>query len=321
MVKSFSLIIPLFRTGDFISDLVPHVKSILERIEEKWGLNTEVIFVDDACPENSYERLLKELDNQDFRSQLLRHSRNFGSFAAIMSGMETSEADFIAVMSADLQEPSSLIMEFVDELMSAEADIVIGKRLNRSDGFLTELASALFWRLYKLTVISDLPDGGVDVFGCTKQVYSELVKLEESNSSLVAQLFWLGYRRKEIGYHRLPRKYGVSAWSLRKKSSYMLNSIFSFSDLPIRLLLFSGFLGILISIGLGIVILFSKLFGLISVPGFASLTLIILSFAAINLFGLGIIGSYVWRAFENTKRRPKALVMQNKSFNGSNHVR
>ena len=238
-----------------------------------------------------------------------------------MSGMETSEADFIAVMSADLQEPSSLIMEFVDELMSAEADIVIGKRLNRSDGFLTELASALFWRLYKLTVISDLPDGGVDVFGCTKQVYSELVKLEESNSSLVAQLFWLGYRRKEIGYHRLPRKYGVSAWSLRKKSSYMLNSIFSFSDLPIRLLLFSGFLGILISIGLGIVILFSKLFGLISVPGFASLTLIILSFAAINLFGLGIIGSYVWRAFENTKRRPKALVMQNKSFNGSNHVR
>ena len=65
------------------------MKSILERIEEKWGLNTEVIFVDDACPENSYERLLKELDNQDFRSQLLRHSRNFGSFAAIMSGMET----------------------------------------------------------------------------------------------------------------------------------------------------------------------------------------------------------------------------------------
>ena len=270
MVKSFSLIIPLFRTGDFISDLVPHVKSILERIEEKWGLNTEVIFVDDACPENSYERLLKELDNQDFRSQLLRHSRNFGSFAAIMSGMETSEADFIAVMSADLQEPSSLIMEFVDELMSAEADIVIGKRLNRSDGFLTELASALFWRLYKLTVISDLPDGGVDVFGCTKQVYSELVKLEESNSSLVAQLFWLGYRRKEIGYHRLPRKYGVSAWSLRKKSSYMLNSIFSFSDLPIRLLLFAGFLGILSSIGLGMVILFSKLFGLMSVRGFAS---------------------------------------------------
>jgi hypothetical protein len=159
-----------------------------------------------------------------------------------------------------------------------------------------------------------MPSGGVDVFGCNLAFRDQLVKLGESGSTLVGLLFWLGFRRKLIPYQRRARQHGRSAWTLARKLRYLVDSVFAFSDLPVRLLVGLGGAGLLFSLFFGLIVFIARISGLIPVPGYAATVLVISFFAGLNSLGLGIIGSYVWRAFENTKRRPQAVVMSRTDF-------
>ena len=125
---------------------------------------------------------------------------------------------------------------------------------------------------------------------------------------------WLGFRRTLIPYRREARRYGTSAWTWSRKLRYFSDSVFAFSDLPIRILVVTGAIGIAVSSLLGAAVLVARLAGLIDVPGYAAIVLVIIFFAALNTLGLGIIGSYIWRAFENTKGRPDAVVMSRVRF-------
>jgi len=159
-----------------------------------------------------------------------------------------------------------------------------------------------------------MPPGGFDVFGCNRAFRDRLVALEEAHSSLVGQVMWLGFRREYVRYERLPRRHGRSAWSFGRKLRYLSDSLFSFSDLPIRALTWAGMFGLLLSFALGAAVLFAKLSGRIEIPGYAATVLSILFFASLNSFGLGIIGGYTWRAYANVKRRPLAIVMATERF-------
>lgn len=314
MVKTFSIIIPVYRNAESINLLVESISKLTNKIENKLSIKMDVIFVIDGCPENSFFKLSQVLKRQKFKSKLLLHSRNFGSFAAIRSGFEVTSSDYIAIMSADLQEPLEIIFKFLYNLIHDKADIVVGVRLNREDTLLTKLMSGLFWKLYKLFIVPDIPKGGVDIFGCNKLVYKKLLELNESHSSLIAQLYWLGFRRKEIGYNRLKRQFGSSAWTFKKKLKYFFDSVFSFTDIPIRILSLLGIIGLFLSLFLGVFILYARLIGDIDIPGYATTILIILFFGALNTLGLGIVGTYAWRGYENTKKRPQSLVMLKKTF-------
>ena len=195
-----------------------------------------------------------------------------------------------------------------------ECDVAVGVREDRKDPFLTRISSSLFWRLYQKLVQKDMPANGVDIFGCNKIFRDRLIALNELNSSLVGLVFWLGFRRKFVPYVRQEREHGKSAWTLKKKLRYLSDSLFSFSDLPIQLLLVLGFFGVASSVLIGLVVIAARLVGLISVPGYTATVLVILFFAGLNSLGLGLIGSYVWRAFENTKARPTAVVMRQTDF-------
>lgn len=308
--KMYSLIIPVYKNEDSIPDLL-EMLSVLNR---KLKNRMEVVFVVDGSPDRCFEVLNVALEKVEFRSRLLLLTRNFGSFAAIRTGLAVANGPYFAVMAADLQEPSKLILEFFETLESEEIDVAIGMRMQRDDPYLSRLASKLYWKMYTRYVQNDIPPGGVDVFGCNANFRDQLIKLEEANSSLIGQIFWLGFRRKTIEYRRLARKYGSSTWTLSKKINYMLNSIFSFTDLPIKVVTLTGLLGISISITLAFIVLLAKLFNLISIPGYTAIILTIVFFTALNLFALGIVGSYIWRAFENTKRRPESLILFNKDF-------
>ncbi len=306
----FSLIIPIYKNEESLSALLSELASQMGPLEGK----LELVFVVDGSPDRSAEILREELPKQNFPSKLILLSRNFGSFAAIRAGMRSAEGDYVAVVAADLQEPLSLILDFFQALEQGEADIVVGKRLSRNDPWLTRLCSNLFWNLFRAIVSKQIPAGGVDIFGCTSAVRHSLLALEESNSSLIGLLYWVGYRRKEFGYHRKKRPFGKSAWTFRRKLKYLRDSIFSFSDLPIRALLNLGMLGLTIAVGLGLVVIAAKLDGRVQVPGYTITMITILFFSGLNSLGLGIVGSYVWRAFENTKHRPQEIVSLSHSF-------
>ena len=199
--------------------------------------------------------------------------------------------------------------------------MVVGCRENRRDPLLSRSASNLFWKLYKKFVIREIPEKGVDVFGCNRIFRDQLLLLGEANSSLVGLIFWLGFKRGEVMYERRERQHGKSAWTLRKKINYLLDSIFSFTDLPIRLLTLFGLLGLLASVLLGLAVLLAKIFGDIAVPGYAATVLTVIFFGGLNSLGLGIVGTYAWRAFENTKGRPLAVVMATQQFNKTTAVK
>jgi glycosyltransferase involved in cell wall biosynthesis len=229
MSNILSLIIPVYANEGSIPDLL----QALNRINHELEGHLEVVFVVDGSPDRSYEILHEALKTVPFCAKLLLLTRNFGSFSAIRAGLEAATGERFAVMAADLQEPPEFILEMNKTLLSEEMDIVVGVRDARRDPFLTRLPSQIFWSLYRWFVMPEIPPGGVDMFACTKSFRDQLLKLEERHSSLIAQIFWMGYRRKLIEYTRQERKHGKSAWTFGKKFNYFMDSVFSFTDLPL----------------------------------------------------------------------------------------
>ena len=270
----------------------------------------------DGSPDRSLELLRDQLSGASFPSQVLSLSRNFGSFAAIRAGLAAGSGEVFAVMAADLQEPPELVHAFREMLASGRYDVVVGCRDSRSDPLRHRLFSAVFWGLYRIFIQREVPRGGVDVFGCTRTFRDQILSLRESNSTLVGLIFWLGFRRAEIPYQRRPRRHGKSAWSFRRKFRYLLDSCFAFSDLPVRLLSIAGLTGMVLSLALGLVVLVGRAIGEIAVPGYAATVLTVMFFGGLNSLGIGILGEYLWRTFENTKARPGYLVLSRAEFSG-----
>jgi polyisoprenyl-phosphate glycosyltransferase len=308
-----SIVIPVYRSSDTISLLLQSLADLSAKLDD----TLEVVFVVDGSPDDSYDRLRAGLADQPFQAQLLTLSRNFGAFAAIRAGLEAGRGQIFAVLAADLQEPPELMLEFHRRLRTGNTDIVVGTRVSRADPILSRVSSNLFWSIYHRWIQREVPPGGVDVFACTKQVRDEILNLGESNSSLIGLLFWVGFRRESVPYHRRPRPAGGSAWTLAKKMRYLTDSVFNFTDLPVRLLFWIGCLGTLGSVVGGSAVLIAKLTGRVPVAGYAATVLVIVFFGALNCLGLGIIGGYVWRTLENTKRRPNYLVASRTMFGGA----
>lgn len=296
----YSVVIPVYRNEETLPALIGRLQVLDEQLEG----HLEVVFVVDGSPDGSHRYLAEALPSARFRSQLVSLSRNFGSFAAIRQGLAAAEGPYFAVMAADMQEPPELVLEFFRLMRSDEADVVVGKRTGRSDPFFSSLASRIFWAVYRRFIQREVPEGGVDIFGCTRAVRDNLLRLEEANSSLVGLLFWLGFRRAEVPYERQPRLHGSSGWSTRRKIRYLLDSAFAFTDLPVTALIGVGALGGLVSVVVGAVVFVAWLSGAIPVLGYTPLALLIVFSLSMTLLALGIVGAYVWRTFENSKGRP-----------------
>lgn len=299
-----SIVIPVYKNEASIDRLLAELVRVAERIPEP----VELVFVVDGSPDRSRQLLSQRLPQLPVRSQLVSLSRNFGSFSAIRAGLELGEGDAFAVLAADLQEPPELLVRFLDELRSGEADIVFGSRSTRADPWFTSLSSNLFWSIYRIFVVKEMPRGGVDVFACTRAVRDCIVRFREVNTNLIALLFWVGFRRAFVLYDRAPRAEGKSAWTFKKKLQYSIESIFSFTDLPIQLLSYVGIFGMLAAVVLAALILTAKLLGMIQVPGYAPIVLTISFFGALTSLGLGIIGQYLWLTLQNARNRPSYIV-------------
>lgn len=308
-----SLVVPLYRSEPNLDRLLPALVKLGADLAPR---PLEVVFVVDGSPDRCREILEERLPSSGLRATLVDLSRNFGSFSAIAAGLAQGSGDAFAVIAADLQEPPELIVEFARALKNNEADICFGVRASRSDPWLSELASHSFWWLYRRFVLPEMPSGGVDIFGCTRAVRDRLLELPEVNTNLIALLFWLGFRRKFVPYHRQPRREGKSAWNLSRKLKYSLDSVFNFTDLPVQMLLLSGLAGALLAVTLAAVILVARLTGSIQVPGYTPIVLTIMFFGGLTTFGLGIVGQYLWLTLRNARRRPNFIVRSVREFAG-----
>ena len=312
----YSLIVPVYRNEETLPALVEALADIAVNLEH--GL--EVVFVIDGSPDRSYQILKGLLLSAPFPSQLISLSRNFGSFAAIRMGLESGHGPFYAVLAADLQEPPELIIAFFRALGAGSVDITVGTREAREDPFWQSLFGNLFWAIYRKFVQPEVPPGGVDVFGCNKAVRDALIRMRESNSTLIGLLFWLGFRRQNFPYVRRARAAGKSAWTFRRKLGYLADSCFALTDLPITVILATGAIGSVFAMGLSLIVTIAWLSGYVTVAGYTPLILVALNSFTVTMLALGIIGGYVWRSFENTKGRPLYVPMMHETFRGSNWI-
>lgn len=308
----YSLVIPVYRNLESLPELLRQLRALQQALPQR----LETLFVVDGSPDDSHAWLRSELPRSGLDARLILLARNFGSFAAVRAGLVEAGGEYFAVLAADLQDPPEVAAQFFAALAAGDVDVVIGTREARADPWPSRVAAALFWGLYRRIVEPQIPSGGVDLFGCNRAFRDRLVGLGEANTSLVALLFWLGFRRRTIAYARRPRPYGASTWTLRRKLKYLSDSVFAFSDLPVRLLFYAGVAGLALSAVLGTLVLIGRLTGAIELPGYSATVLIILFFGALNTFGLGIVGAYAWRAYENTKQRPAYVVLSSEAIRG-----
>jgi glycosyltransferase involved in cell wall biosynthesis len=305
-----SLVIPVYRNEENLPRLLRELDAFADRL----ATDLEIVFVVDGSPDGSLRILQERLPAWRLPAQLVELSRNFGSFAAIAAGLRHARGEYLAVISADLQEPLDLILEFYRRLSAGEADIVLGHRTRRADPWGSHLLSEIFWRLYRRFVVPDMPKGGIDVFGCTREVRDRLLEMREVNTNLIALVFWLGFRRSFVPYERQARREGRSAWTLGRKLRYALDSVFGFTDLPIRALLLLGAAGTTLAVVAAVTVFVAWSLGKVPVLGYTPLMLVITFFGGLTALGLGITGQYLWLTLQNARGRPNFVVKSASTF-------
>jgi polyisoprenyl-phosphate glycosyltransferase len=305
---TFSLVIPVYRNEENVPELIQR----LELLNQELHGDFEAVLVIDGSPDRSEAILAEQLPKTLLKWQMISLSRNFGSFAAIRAGLNFGHGEYFGVMAADLQESAAVILALHKKLSSGICDVAVATREARQDPFFSRLISSIFWSGYRILVMPEVPKGGVDIFACTRSFKDQLLSLDERKSTLIGLIFWLGFRREEVPYRRLERRHGKSAWTLFRKFRYFLDCLFAFSTLPVHLLEFVGFVGIIISILMAILVVAAKITGSIPVPGYAATVLTVVFFGGLNSLGLGLIGEYVFRTLENSRKRPEFIIARHR---------
>jgi dolichol-phosphate mannosyltransferase len=271
------------------------------------GMEVELIFVDDHSRDGT-PRILAELAARDPRVKVLRFSRNFGSHKAFTAGLEHSGGAAAVILAADLQDPPETIPQLVEK-WRAGAKVVWARRDEREGESLgTKLLSRLYYCLMRRFAEVDPPSKGADFLLVDRQIVAVLKSAPEKHTSLLALIQWMGFTQDHITYVKAARHSGRSKWTLRKKIKLAVDSFVSFSYAPVRLMSVVGIVFAVTGFLYALLVMGRALFQRIPVQGWASLMCVLLIVSGVQLVMLGVLGEYLWRAFDEIRGRPRYIV-------------
>ena len=298
-----SSVIPVYYNED---NLIPLYEDIKRKFIAAINFDYEIVMVNDGSKDKSYE-VMQKLADRDHNMKIVSLSRNFGSHAAILCGLEKCTGDCAIVKAADLQEPTELLLEMIDSWKEGN-NVVLAVRQDREENFSTKLFANTYYWMVRKAALANMPKGGFDVYLLDRKVINVLLSLDERNSALTGQILWSGFKTAEVPYVRLEREIGTSKWTLRKKIRLVADTLFSFSTLPITVVSIVGALSFTGALIWAIVVLICKLLGLIQVSGWTTLFIFNLFSFGIIMVTLGILGGYLWRTFDASRNRPTYVV-------------
>ena len=298
-----SVVIPVYYNQDNLRPLYADMSAkLLNHDEYEW----EIVMVNDGSKDGSYA-VMKELAEKDKRIRIYSLSRNFGSHAAILCGLSKCTGDCAVVKAADLQEPTEMVLEMAESWTKGN-NVVLAVRKDRQEGKGQTLFANLYYWLVRKAALPDMPSGGFDVYLLDRKVIHVLMQHDEKNSALTGQILWSGFRTEKIYYTRLQREIGKSRWTLRKKIRLVTDTLFSFSTLPITIVSVIGTLSCFGAVAWAVLVFIFKLLGLIDVSGWTTLFIFNLLSFGIIMLTLGILGGYLWRAFDASRNRPPYII-------------
>lgn len=302
--KTLSIVVPVYFNAGSLPRLFEELLKLEVQLNER-ALRLELIFVDDGSRDESLALLL-EFKALRKETRVVKLTRNFGAVHCSKTGFKFVNGEAFMILAADLQDPPSLVLEMVDRWL-AGSKFVICERVTRDDPLISKLYSKLYYKMLRLLVMRDYPEGGYDMALMDKAFLPHLVN---SSKSVFTPLlaYWLGYKPEVIRYHRPAREHGKSGWTFAKKFRAFLDVMLGFSITPIRVMSGTGAIVALGSFLYGGAVVFNALMNRIPVEGFATMVALVTFLLGLILLMLGIIGEYVWRIFEETNRRPETVI-------------
>ena len=297
-----SIVSPVYRAEKILPILVSEINLVMERIGEDY----EIILVDDRSPDNSWE-VMRVLSSQNSKIKSIRLSRNFGQHSAIFAGLTRAKGDWVVVMDCDMQDQPKEIAKLYKKALEGY-DIVLGQRENRKDKFLKKLTSRLFYKVFNYLSGANF-DNNVANFGIYHQkTIKSILDMKDYVKFFSLFINWIGFKSISIPIEHGEREEGKSTYSVGRLFKQAFNVIISFSDKPLRLFINFGLSISVLSFIVGIYYLYLALTGKIAQPGFSSLILSIWFLSGIIISGIGIVGVYLGKTFDQAKGRPTFII-------------
>ncbi len=272
------------------------------------GVDYEIVLIDDHSTDGSAE-IAKEWAREDLRVQYIRLSRNYGSHAAYSAGLAKCRGDSAILLAADLQDPPEMIPELL-QCWRAGNDVVWATRSAREgESWYTKLFARVYYWMMRRFALPDMPRKGADFLLLDRKVIDAYKAIPEKNTSFLAMILWMGFRQTTIEYTKLARNAGSSKWTLSKRIKLLIDSIVSFSYVPIRFMSLFGSLMAVAGFCYGLVVVVGRLTGWVAAgTGFAALMTVLLVGQGAILLMLGVLGEYLWRTFDEARGRPRYII-------------
>lgn len=301
----YSVIIPVYNEEANIQALYERLTGVMS----KMGSHYELVFINDGSRDQTFP-LVRALAQTDQHVKYIHLSRNFGHQIAVSAGLDACQGDRVVIIDADLQDPPELIEE-MDARMNEGFEVVYARRKKRVGESKAKLLTArFFYRILARIASINIPLDTGDFRIMDRKVVEVLKAMPEQNKFLRGQISWIGFRQTYVEYDRAERNAGTTGYTYAKMFRFALDGITSFSDAPLRL---ASWMGFLVS-GLAFLALVYALWGKFvlnqSVPGWASLIVSVLFLGGIQLISLGVIGEYLSRISANVKNRPLYIVAE-----------
>jgi glycosyltransferase involved in cell wall biosynthesis len=298
-----SVVIPCFNEEHSLPTLFAELE---EQMTARPDYRYEIVAVDDGSSDGTLPWLRQKVQSADYL-KVLSLSRNFGSHASILAGMRSANGDAVTFIAADLQDPPELIARLADRWKEGHS-VVWALRKTRDDPWITRAMSWLAHRVFAWLTALDVPAEGVDVFLAERRVVEAVTASSWRNCSVLMAFFWAGFPSSTVDFEKRVRQHGSSKWNLRKRVRLFIDMTVGFSSRPMRLISGVGLMCALVGFAYAVVIGARWAHGAGAVEGWSSLMIVTLIIGGLVLCSLGVLGEYLWRALDESRRRPMYLV-------------
>lgn len=302
-----SLVVPCFNEAE---NVLPFHRAAVSALSG-CGFDYEIIYVDDGSKDATLHNLKKIYGAAECPVKIVSFSRNFGKEAALYAGLEQTEGDYVSFIDADLQQRPETVLEMVQILDSKpECDVVAAYQDRRNEGKILSFFKKTFYKLINRLSDIDLKSDASDFRTFRRSVADSIINLREYHRFSKGIFAWVGFETCYIPYEACPRVAGKSKWNFFKLFNYAVEGIIGYSTKPLRIATFLGGITAAMSMIYLVIVVLQKLIAGIDIPGYATIIVLILFLGGMQLFCIGIIGEYIGKIFEQTKKRPVYIVKE-----------
>lgn len=305
-MPKYSLIIPIYNEEETIPELYRRVSDVMDSLDD----SVELILINDGSRDRSL-KLMRELQERDARVCYISFARNFGHQAAVTAGLNFARGQVIVVLDADLQDPPELIPKMIESWQAGYHVVYAQRTKRKKESWFKRLTAYVFYRLLRRLADVDIPADTGDFCLMDRQVVDLLNSMPERNRYIRGLRAWIGFRQTAVKFERDPRFAGEVKYTFKKSLALAINSLVSFSKIPLRISTYLGLFSALIALLMALLVLYWRLQQPDSpVTGLATILIAVFFLGSVQLISIGILGEYIGRIYEEVKGRPAYTIAE-----------